>query len=235
MKQNRRKRRRTPRQQQLMMRRMTVFGAGILIILSVIIGGWKIVGVIRKGFAGRSGNQAVFTGESGSPEGRPELDVQLLTPNPYSRPQTKLKKVKGIVIHYVANPGTTAQNNRDYFEGLKNGSRSASSHFIVGLEGEIIQCIPTAEISYASNERNEDTIAIECCHPDETGEFNQYTYQSVVQLTAWLCVNFDLEASDVIRHYDVTGKNCPKYFVDHEDKWEQFLEDVASRIKKIKD
>ena len=54
----------------------------------------------------------------------------------------------------------------------------------------------------------------ECCHPDETGIFNQKTYQSMVDLCAWLCLKFDLDENDVIRHYDVTGKICPKYFVE---------------------
>ena len=34
----------------------------------------------------------------------------------------------------------------------------------------------------------------------------------------------------MIRHYDVTGKNCPKYFVEHEDEWEQFKKDVDAQI-----
>ena len=39
---------------------------------------------------------------------------------------------------------------------------------------------------------------------------------------------------NVIRHYDVTGKICPKYFVEHEDAWEQFKSDVQNRIDEIK-
>ena len=75
----------------------------------------------------------------------PDLDIQeeFLTVNPYSRPGTELKNVKKIVIHYTANPGTSAQANRDYFEGLATTRiTSASSHFIIGLDGEIIQCVP---------------------------------------------------------------------------------------------
>ena len=142
--------------------------------------------------------------------GAPELDVELLDVNEYSRPGTTLKQVNGIVIHYTANPGSSAMANRDYFEGLKDAhTTKASSHFIVGLEGEVVQCIPTTEIAYASNDRNGDTISIECCHPDDTGAFNTVTYQSMVQLTAWLCNRFGLTSQDVIRHYDVTGKICP--------------------------
>ena len=84
--------------------------------------------------------------------------------------------------------------------------------------------------AYASNDRNGDTISIECCHPDDTGAFNTVTYQSMVQLTAWLCNRFGLTSQDVIRHYDVTGKICPKYFVEHEDAWEQFKADVQQQI-----
>lgn len=162
----------------------------------------------------------------------PEFDVELLDINDYSRPAQALEQVRGIVIHYTANPGTTAKQNRDYFNGLKDtGETKASSHFIVGMEGEIVQCIPTAEIAYASNERNSDTLAIECCIEDETGKFNDATYRSLVHLVAWLCGKFELNMEDVIRHYDVTGKNCPKYFVEHEDAWQQFKEDVRQYIE----
>ena len=70
----------------------------------------------------------------------------------------------------MGNPGSSAQSNRDYFEGLKDsGETYASSNFIVGLEGEVIQCIPTNEIAYCSNERNSDTVSIEVCHETADG------------------------------------------------------------------
>ena len=84
--------------------------------------------------------------------GAPPIDVELLTPNSWSRPQTRLKKVNGIVIHYTANPGSTAMDNRDYFENLPETQETqASSHFVVGIEEEVVQCIPTSEGSYVSN------------------------------------------------------------------------------------
>lgn len=162
----------------------------------------------------------------------PAFDVDLLTFNDYSRPGIERSEINGIVIHYTANPGSTAKQNRDYFEGLKDSKiTKASAHFIVGIDGEIIQCIPTAEIAYASNSRNSDTISIECCHPDETGEFTEATYDSLVELVAWLCGKFSLETEDIIRHYDVTGKACPLYFVEHEDAWETFKQDVQNYIE----
>ena len=164
-----------------------------------------------------------------------EVQIRYLTPNPYSRPKTELKKINGVVIHYTANPGTTAENNRNYFEGLAETKKaSVSSHFIIGLEGEIIQCIPLTEIAYASNERNSDTISIECCHPDETGKFNEETYKALVSLTASLCLEYDLKKEDIIRHYDITEKPCPLYFVEHEDEWLTFKDEVMDEVKQLK-
>lgn len=166
----------------------------------------------------------------------PDINVQLLDVNPYSRPGTQSDGITGIVIHYTANPGSTAQDNRDYFNGLQySHETSASSNFVVGIDGEIIQCVPTWEVAYASNDRNHDTVSIEVCHPDESGEFTDATYRSLVRLTAWLCVKFGLTEENVIRHYDVTGKNCPKYFVEHEDEWMAFRENVARAIEKAPD
>ena len=131
--------------------------------------------------------------------GAPPIDVELLTPNSWSRPQTRLKK-----------------------------EAQASSHFVVGIEGEVVQCIPTSEWSYASNQRNFDTISIECCHPDDSGEFTDETYNSVVQLAGFLCKRFNLTSDDVIRHYDVTEKLCPLYYVEHEDAWIQMKADIQA-------
>ena len=152
------------------------------------------------------------------------IDQQIIQINGHARRGEKLKGVKNIVIHYVGNPGTTAQQNRDYFN---NDDTTVSAHFLVGLEGEVIQCIPLDEKSSATNDRNGDTISIEVCHPDETGKFNSKTYQSLVRLTAWLCDRYHLDEQDVIRHYDVTGKECPLYYVEHPDAWEEFKEDVG--------
>ena len=152
--------------------------------------------------------------------------------NPYSRPGVELSKINGIVVHYTANPGATAQENRDYFEGLKDNHKTkASSNFIVGLDGEVIQCVPTWEEAYASNDRNADTISIECCHPGEDGKFTDETYWSLVQLCAFLCRKYDLNQDDIIRHYDVTGKICPKYFVENEDAWKAFRGHVKKALQ----
>lgn len=155
------------------------------------------------------------------------VDVQLLNLG-FARTGVKLVEINNIVVHYTGNPESTAQNNRDYFNKVDT---EVCSHFVIGLDGEIIQCVPLDEKSVASNNRNLDTISIEVCHPDSSGKFNDATYNSLVKLTAWLCDNSGLSAKDVIRHYDITGKECPKYFVDNPSEWETFLKDVKNELK----
>ena len=166
---------------------------------------------------------------------QPEITEDFLTVNGNSRPGNPLKKVNGIVIHYTANPGTGAKANRDYFESRKDQEDAAvnkvSSHFVIGLDGEIIQCIPLNEIAYASNDRNQDTISIECCHPGKNGKFNKKTYHSLVRLCAWLCSQYKInDKTDIIRHYDVTGKLCPLYYVKHTGKWEKLRSDIWNEL-----
>ena len=150
-----------------------------------------------------------------------------------------LEKVNGIVVHYTANPGTDAEDNRNYFNNLpkinagKQKATYASSHFVIGLEGQIVQCIPLNEIAYASNARNYDTISIECCHPGKDGKFNNTTYQALIELVSYLCLKYDLTKEQVIRHYDVTGKLCPLYFVKHEDEWNQLKDKIEKNCQTI--
>ena len=157
------------------------------------------------------------------------IDQQIIKVDGDSRRGVYLESVEDIVIHYVGNPGSTAQQNRGYYA---NPSSEVSSHFVIGLKGEIIQCIPLHEKSSASNHRNKDTISIEVCHPDESGKFTDETYDSLVKLTVWLCEVCGLDSSDIIRHYDITGKQCPLYFVTHENAWKRFKKDVEISIVK---
>lgn len=159
----------------------------------------------------------------------PQWTEDFLTPNEYSRPGDSLEKVDNIFVHYTANKGTSAAQNRSYFEQLKdNHERSASAHFIIGYEGEILQCIPLDEIAYAVQTRNFDSVSIECCYLEEDGSFTQETYDSLLKLLRWLLDTYGLEEEDILRHYDCGGKLCPLYYAEHEDAWEQLKEDVKN-------
>ena len=173
---------------------------------------------------------------SGVADQFPDLPIteEFLDVNQYSRPGIALStNPEYIVIHYTANPGSTAEQNRNYFENLKDtGETYASAQFVIGLEGEIIQCVPCDEMAYCSNSLNDRCISIEMCHPDDTGNFNDATYNNCVYLVAQLMNYYHLDMDHLIRHYDVTGKNCPKYFVEHEDRWEVFKDFVKQYREK---
>ncbi|MDE7246414.1 MAG: N-acetylmuramoyl-L-alanine amidase [Lachnospiraceae bacterium] len=159
----------------------------------------------------------------------PAITEDFLEINDYSRPGTKLNKVKSVFVHYTANPGTTAKQNRSYFANLaETHERSASAHFIIGYDGELVQCIPMEEQAYAVATRNEDSVSIECCYQDEEGKFTQETYDTLVHMLAWLMQEYNLSTDDILRHYDCGGKMCPLYYVEHEDAWDQLLADVEN-------
>lgn len=219
-----------------------------LLVLSVIFGvclGWTLRGFAlssrepvppaSKIFSPSPGQGEPAPGVPASPSSAPKnpplcpdwIQEDLLTVNEYSRPGTALEEVSGIVVHYVGNPGTTARQNHSYFQNLaETGETYASSHFLIGLEGEIIQNVPLNEVAYCSSQRNSDTISIECCHPGEDGAFTRATYDSLVRLVRWLMEYYGLDVSQVIRHYDVTGKECPIYYVRNPSEWEAFLSDL---------
>lgn len=156
-----------------------------------------------------------------------QIEDRLLTPNKYSRPGTKIGTIKNIVIHWVGNANSTAIANRNYFESLKDKKIYASSHYIIGLQGEIIRCIPEDEIAYHGNHANGYSIGIENCHPDWNGKFNDKTYKSLIELCADICKRYCLDPETaLIRHYDVTKKQCPLYYVQHLDAWKRLKYDV---------
>lgn len=152
------------------------------------------------------------------------IQTRLLTPNKYSRPQTKLKGVKGVVIHWTANEGkgADAEANRRFFENRKSGRTGfGSAHYIVDST-EIVQCLPDSEMAYhvgATSYKttrfgsypNNCTLGIEMC-VNSDGNF-KVVYDQTVELTAALVKKYNLNPdTDIVRHFDVTGKNCPAYF-----------------------
>lgn len=157
------------------------------------------------------------------------IDCDIIDIHDSARTGRKLVELNNIVVHYVGNPNTTAKQNRDYFN---NVGTEVSAHFVVGLEGEIIQCLPLYEISAASNHRNIDTISVEVCHPDESGKYSLATYVGLIRLLTWLCDSLKLSSEDIIRHYDVSGKLCPIYYVENPEEWNKLINDVNLQLIK---
>ena len=226
--------RRKKRRRKIVIRRILTALLTVLLTAGLVFGVVKFCGLFFPQIYDNGFVPSAF-GRSVSPKVKkaqkaeiPEwIDNQIIQVHSTARTGTQLRDIKNIVIHYVGNSNTTAQNNRDYFNKL---STTVSSHFVVGLEGEIIQCIPMWEKSAASNDRNIDTISIEVCHPDDSGKFNKETYDSVIKLCVWLCEELGLDEKEIIRHYDITEKICPKYYVENPSEWEKLKKDVKERL-----
>ncbi|MDR3240044.1 MAG: N-acetylmuramoyl-L-alanine amidase [Clostridiales bacterium] len=149
---------------------------------------------------------------------------------------------QGIVVHYTANAGSSALANRNYFENGSNGFH-VSSHYIVGLQGEILRCIPETEVAqhagaayssaYIEQAKKNNSIfyGIETCHPFADGKFSDVTNLSLIELCADMCIRHRFDPhKNLFTHHGVTGKPCPLYYVNHPEAWQKFKDSVADCI-----
>lgn len=139
------------------------------------------------------------------------------------------KTIKYIVIHYTGNNGDTALNNINYF---KNNVVEASAHFFVD-EQYIYSSVPINDTAYHCGTsgkyyhnkcRNANSIGIELCSIKVNGKytFKKETINNAIELTRYLMDLYNISIENVIRHYDVTHKNCPAPYVDDINAWNDF-------------
>jgi len=143
----------------------------------------------------------------------------------------RIRNVKAIVVHWTANtsPKADAKANRSYFN---QGFRSASAHYIVD-SNTVLQCIPDTEVSFNCGDKPEGryrpaglamvqgtrltpnyfTIGVEMC-VNSDGDFAK-TQQLTIELCARLLIKHRLTPDQLLRHFDVTGKKCPKPFLEN--------------------
>jgi len=139
------------------------------------------------------------------------------------------RSIKYIVIHYVG-AVSTAKNNADYF---KSTYRGASAHYFVD-ENDIYRVVADKDVAwhcgttgkyYHSSCRNSNSIGIEmCCYKNNgTLDISDKVVERTIELTKELMAKYGISASNVVRHYDVTHKNCPAPFVKDSSRWTAFL------------
>lgn len=182
----------------------------------------------------------------------PTIDRQLLT-HTHTRPalrqktngQYLIKQVRAIVAHWTANTdkGADARANRNYFNngspGPKGAVRAASAHYCVD-DHSIIQCLPDHEVGFhvgaktylpagidlirgTSLTPNHFTVGFEMC-VNIDGDWAK-TYDNSARLAAWLLLKHGLGVDQLLRHHDITGKDCPKMMLERL-VWEKFKADV---------
>lgn len=136
--------------------------------------------------------------------------------------------IKWIVIHYTANDGDHDEANANYF---KNNIVNASAHYFVD-DDSVTQSVPDAYVAwsvggnkypncsstgggkYYNQCTNSNSISIELCDVNRNGTIypSDKTIANAIELTKKLMKKYNISASKVIRHFDVTGKSCPAYW-----------------------
>lgn len=153
-------------------------------------------------------------------------------------------KIKYIVWHYTANDGDSDEANGLFFKNNKN--RGASAHYFVDDDSVTIS-VPDTYIAWSvggnrySNYKttggaslykictNTNSINIELCDTQKNGKYDvtEATLQNAIDLTRKLMSKYNIPISNVIRHFDVTGKNCPIYYVNN-SMWQSVKNRIAS-------
>lgn len=137
--------------------------------------------------------------------------------------------IRYIVLHYTANRGDTAKNNIDYFARQKV---SAGAHYFVD-EAEVWQSVKDEDTAYHCGAktychplcRNGNSIGIEMCN--SVDGVPRRTEERAAELTRTLMARYGIPVENVLRHGDVTGKNCPAPWMAYPEQWEHF----KSRLK----
>jgi len=141
----------------------------------------------------------------------------------------RTQTIRFLVIHFTANNGDTAAGNANFFAGA---NRNASAHYFVD-EREIWQTVRDEDTAWHSGAqrfnhptaRNQNSIGIEMVsRRDVEGRFfiREEVVTRTIELTEMLMSKYDIPVENVIRHFDVTGKNCPEPFVRNPQLWEDF-------------
>ena len=155
------------------------------------------------------------------------------------------RKIEYIVIHYTGNDGDTAAGNCNYFA---EANRNASAHYFVD-ENEVWRSVEDknkawhcgGDVYYHNKCRNTNAIGIELCSRKKNGKyyFEDETIKNAVELTKSKMQEYGIPLENVVRHYDVTHKNCPAPFVKNLVAWENFKtmlgDDLGMIYKTYKD
>lgn len=164
----------------------------------------------------------------------------------HNRPHRPLTALKAIIIHWTANTnrGANALANRNYFNAKHYDSKGnliyASAHYIVDSTS-IVQCLPDLEVGFhvgakahrytetarrimgTSSSPNNVSVGIEMC-VNSDGNFD-ITRAQTIELTRMLAKKYNITRENVLRHYDITRKDCPRMMLD-DTIWNTFLDEV---------
>ena len=149
-----------------------------------------------------------------------------------------LSAIRYLVYHYTANDGDSDTNNARYYSKAVNPP--ASAHYFVdddsitqSVQDDIVawavggskwsDCAATGGGTLYGVVTNSNSISIEMCDTRRDGQVmsSEATIANAVALGKWLMGKYNIPVERVVRHFDVTGKHCPKWLMDN-DRWAAF-------------
>lgn len=179
---------------------------------------------------------------------------QKLTRYNYSDASRGRGQIEYIVIHFYGDLGTAA-GVADWFASQYVG---ASAHYAVDETTTVWQSVLDEDIAWHCGAysyihpkcRNSNSIGIEL-RPNKInrGSINAYNtdwyfepivIDHAVELTMHLMEKYGIKPENVIRHFDVTGKYCPRpwlgkdmntyYHTTGDAQWEKFKERIGDEV-----
>lgn len=164
------------------------------------------------------------------------------------------RKIEYIVIHYTAGVSSKPGRAKGTATWFNNPSAKASAHYIVD-DGGIVQAVSDNDIAWHCGAksythafcRNANSIGIEICSnhdnfinydktpaSDPGWYFTNESKENAAKLTANLMKKYKIPITNVLMHYNVTGKDCPAIFVDENKEgaagWRAFLQMVKNNL-----
>lgn len=167
-------------------------------------------------------------------------------------------RIKYIVVHYFGALGS-AKNTCAYF---KNTYRGASAHYFVD-NTSIWQCVLDEDISWHCGDSGVGTEKWKCTNSNSIGietrpyklnpnhisaadtdwYFEEETEENLLDLVKMLMKKYNVPAENVIRHYDVTAKWCPRcwmgddintyYGITGNQKWAEFKQKLVEEEEEV--
>lgn len=171
--------------------------------------------------------------------------------NYYSTSKRSKANIRFAVVHYTANDGDTDEANAEYFT---RPNIKASAHYFID-DDSITESVPVEYTAYSVGGSRQDSgskyskngakyygkcinansVSFELCdtQKDKKNNLSKKTRENAVDFIARKMIELRIPSSNLIRHFDVTGKLCPLYFITDEDDWKKFKKEVVNKIKEL--
>lgn len=162
--------------------------------------------------------------------------VQQIIPEGHQNRPGILREIHWIVIHETDNfdASSDAKHHADYL--CDNTTDINSWHYTVD-DQIIYHHLPDEEVGWHAGDKqtegggNMTGIGIEMC-VNEGSDFEK-TKENAAKLTAVLLKSYDLKLSDVKKHQDFSGKDCPAHLLQ-EEEWNAFLDLVEQYLNELR-